>query len=119
MPFTVRIHHDHPYLLVQAEGPAVLGDLCGAADLVATTARMRPCRRALLDLLAMQPTLSFTDHLQLGTHVAASLASLERVATVVTVEVRSGASEKAAQKSGLSLRTFTDLEQARRWIEAP
>jgi hypothetical protein len=117
MPFTVHIHHDQPYLVAVAEGPAVLGDLCGAADLVATTARMQGRRRALLDMRGMQPALSFTDHLQLGTHVAASLAALERVASLVTAEVRSGASEKAAQKSGLTLRTFTDLEEARRWLE--
>jgi hypothetical protein len=116
MPFAVEIHNDLPYLLVRAQGPATLADLCGAADLVATVARMNARRRALVDLLATEQHLPFTEHLQLGTYVAQALASLERVATVITSANRSGASEKAAQKSGLKLRTFLDLEEARHWI---
>lgn len=118
MSFSLRVHHDHPYLLVEGFGAARLADLAGAADLVGGIARMAGYRRALLDMQGMQPQLSFTDHLQLGAHVAGVLAALERVATVITPENRVGASEKAAQKSGLSLRTFTDLEQARQWLEA-
>jgi hypothetical protein len=117
MPFSVQVHHTLPFLLVQASGPAGLADLCGCADMVAGIAQRKGYRRALLDLHATQPQLSFTDHLQLGTHVAAALAALQRVATVISVENRSGASEKAAQKSGLALRTFTDHAQARGWIE--
>ena len=118
MPFVVQLHHGQPYLLAEVSGPAMLADLCGAADLVATAARLKGYRRALIDMLAMQPQLSFTDHLQLGTYVAAALDDLERVATVVTEQVRSGASEKAAQRSGLGLRAFTDGEEARRWLQA-
>jgi len=117
MSFVVQLHHDQPYLLAEVSGPAMLGDLCGAADLVATAARMKGHRRALIDMLGMQPQLSFTDHLQLGTYVAAALDDLERVATVVTEQVRSGASEKAAQRSGLDLRAFVDGEEARRWLQ--
>jgi hypothetical protein len=116
MPFLVQIDHDQPWLTAQVSGPATLADLCGAADLIATVARLKGYRRALIDMLAMQPHLSFTDHLQLGTYVAAALDDLERVATVVTEAVRSGASEKAAQKSGLGLRAFVDGEEARRWL---
>jgi hypothetical protein len=119
MPFAVQLLHDQPYLLARISGPAVLADLCGAADLIATVARLKGYRRALIDMLGMQPQLSFTDHLQLGSYVAAALDDLQRVATVVTVPVRSGASEKAAQKSGLGLRAFTDDDEARAWLAAP
>ena len=118
MPFLVQIDHDQPWLLAPVSGPATLADLCGAADLIATVARLKGYRRALIDMLAMEPHLSFTDHLQLGTYVAAALDDLERVATVVTEQVRSGASEKAAQRSGLGLRAFVDGEEARRWLAA-
>jgi hypothetical protein len=117
MPFLVQIHHDQAYLLAQVSGDATLADLCGAADMIATVARLKGYRRALIDMLDMQPRLSFTDHLQLGTYVAATLDDLERVATVVTEQVRSGASEKAAQKSGLGLRAFVDGHAAREWLE--
>ena len=118
MAFLVQIHHDGAYLLAQVSGPALLADLCGAADLIATVARLKGYRRALIDMLEMQPQLSFTDHLQLGTYVAAALDDLERVATVVTEQVRSGASEKAAQKSGLVLRAFIERSAAQEWLEA-
>ena len=118
MSFVVQLQHEHPYLLALVSGPATLADLCGAADLVATVARLKGYRRALIDMVGMQPRLSFTDHLQLGSYVAAALDDLERVATVVTAQVRSGASEKAAQKSGLGLRAFVDGDEARAWLTA-
>jgi hypothetical protein len=118
MAFAVQIHHGLPYVFVQATGEATLADLCGSADLVATLSRQKNYRRALVDMLGIRQHLSFTEHLQLGTYAANALAAMERVATVVTTENRSGTSEKAAQKSGLTLRTFTDLDEARRWIES-
>jgi len=46
------------------------------------------------------------------------LSRLEQVATVVAAANRKGTSEKAAQKLGLRLRTFTDLGEAIDWISA-
>lgn len=119
MPFSLSLRHGLPYLLVQISGPVVLADLCGSADLIATVARMGGQRRVLIDLLQTEVGLSFTDHLQLGTYIATALEAPERVATVVSTQNRSGTSEKAAQKSGLALRTFSDLQEARGWLEQP
>jgi hypothetical protein len=117
MPFTLTVaEHDPPYLLVEVAGPVALADLCAAADFVASLAQRRGLRRALLRMTDTQPNLAFTEHLQLGSYVAHALRLLERVATVVSVRDRVGTSEKAAQKSGLQLRTFTDLEDARAWL---
>lgn len=119
MPFSVTVHHDRPYLLVEVGGAASLTDLCGVADLIATVAGRAGYRRGLIDLLAMDvSSLSFTNHLTLGAYVAERLSSFERVATVVTPANRKGTSEKAAQKLGLRLRTFTDLAEAVDWISA-
>lgn len=117
MPFSLTVHHGRPHLLVQAGGVSTLADLCGAADLVAAVTAQAGYRRALLDLTATDPQLSFTQHLQLGAHVAQRLSGLERVATVVSPANRTGTSEKAAQKAGLRLRTFTDLAEAIAWLE--
>ena len=92
------------------------GRLCGLAELSARVAVSQGDRRALVDLLAVEPQLTFTEHLQLGAHVAESFAPLERVATLVPVRERKGTSEKAAQKHGLHLRTFTTLEEATAWL---
>ena len=114
--FTVSIDEEGPYLRAVARGPARLGHLCGLAQLSAQVAQAQGHKRALIDLLSVQPHLTFTEHLQLGAHVAESFALLERVATLVPAAERKGTSEKAAQKHGLHLRTFTTLEEATAWL---
>lgn len=115
-PFTVSVRHTLPYLLVEAAGPASLADLCAYMDFVGALARKKPYRRALMDLRAVDIELAFTDHITLGAHAAEKLRDLERVASVVDIKYRTGTSEKAAQKSGLNLRTFTSLADGIGWI---
>lgn len=119
MPFTTTVHHGLPYLLVEAAGPASLADLCGCAEMVASIAGRAGYRRALIDMTEIEVALSFTDHLQLGTHVAGCMAQLERVATVVTPANRKGTSEKAARKMGLDVKAFTERGEALAWIDSP
>lgn len=116
MHFTATVHHGPDYLLVEGAGPALLTDLCGYMDLVATVADKGRYRRAVLDLLRVEIALTFTEHLQLGAHAADRLRNLERVASVVSLQNRKGTSEKAAQKMGLRLRTFTSLAEGLQWI---
>jgi hypothetical protein len=70
----------------------------------------------VLDLLDVAIELAFTDHLQLGSYVAQQLQHVERVASLVPDRYRTGTSEKAAQKGGLLLRTFTDRDAAFAWV---
>jgi hypothetical protein len=116
MHFTATVQHDREYLLVKGSGPALLTDLCGFMDLVATVADKGNYRRAVLDLLDVEIALAFTEHLQLGAHAAQRLRTLERVASIVSLQNRKGTSEKAAQKMGLRLRTFTSLAEGLQWI---
>lgn len=116
MLFNVAVQHGGPYLLVVASGRAHLCDFFGLFDLAARVAQMKAHRRAIVDLLAVEPVLSFTEHLQLGAHVATALAGLDRVATVVDARFKTGTSEEAAQKHGLNLRTFVDIHEATEWL---
>ena len=116
MPFTVTVDHSHEYLLVKASGVALLADLYGYMDLVATIATNMGNRRAVLDLQDVQINLGFTDHLNLGVYASDRLRNLKRVASVVSPENRTGTSEKAAQQMGLQLKTFTSLGEAMEWI---
>jgi hypothetical protein len=118
MHFTATVHHQPGLLLVVGAGPALLTDLCGFMDLVGTVATRSGYHRALMNLVNVQIALSFTEHLHLGAHAADRLRSLERVASVVSLQNRKGTSEKAAQKSGLQLRTFTSLEDGMAWVNA-
>lgn len=116
MHFTATVHHGPDYLLVEGSGPALLTDLCGFMDLVATVAQRSRYRRAVLDLTGVEIALSFTEHLHLGAYAAERLRNLERVASVVSVQNRKGTSEKAAQKLGLRVRTFTSFDEGLQWI---
>jgi hypothetical protein len=118
MPFRITVHHAATHLAIACEGPAALGDLCGAIDLASGLAARQGYRLAVLDLLGVEVDLGFTDHLQLGTYAAERLGALARVASVVPARYRTGISEKAAQKSGLHLRTFADVDEALRWVLA-
>lgn len=116
--FTVSVRRDGHLLVVSATGHANLGDLLGLADLVARVSSTDGIARVLIDLLGVDHQLSFTQHLSLGAHVSQVAAGLDRVATVVPLALRTGTSEKAAQKLGANLRTFTELESALQWLRA-
>ena len=114
--FRVSAHRGLPYLLVEGCGPATLAELCAFMDFVAALAHWTHRDRAVLDLLQVEISLSFTEHLHLGSYAAERLRQLERVASVVPQRYRTGSSEKAAQKSGLHLRTFTSLDEGVAWV---
>jgi len=116
MALDVSVVREAGLLAVKGRGAATLPDLKGFADLIATICREEHRQFVLVDLLHVEQSLTFTEHLQLGVYIAERLGFLTRMATVVPVEARSGNSERAAQKSGLRLRTFTDMAQARAWL---
>jgi hypothetical protein len=118
MHFSVTVTCRPGDLLLVAGGPATLADLCGLASLGGTVCSKASQGRALVDLRQTEPQLSFTDHLQLGGHFAEAFGAVAKVATVVSPRDRVGTSEKAAQKSGLKLRTFVDVDEAEDWLAA-
>jgi hypothetical protein len=83
MLFNVAVQPQGRYLLVTTSGPAELPELCALADFPAAVARRRGCKRALFDLLALQPVLTPPQHIELGEHIAATLAGFERIAVVL------------------------------------
>jgi len=116
MPFAVAIAHERDHLAVSASGPAKLADVLGLIDLTATIAKMAGHRRVLLNMLHVEIAFAFTEHLQLGAYAAERLGAMERVASIVDPRLRIGTSEKAAQKMGLQLRTFTSLDEGVQWL---
>jgi len=116
MSFVVRVHREDGVLIAQASGSASLADLCGMASMIGVTTSRSNERRAVLDVQAVDIGLAFTEHLHLGTFVAEQLHHLERVASIVPERYRTGTSEKAAQKGGLLLNTFTDRDLAMAWV---
>ena len=115
----VSLIREDVLLVVKARGVATLADFKGFSDLIATVCREEQRTHALVDLLDAKQELAFTDHLQLGLYIAERLGFLEKMATVVPADARSGNSERAAQKAGLHLRTFSDMAEAREWLLQP
>jgi hypothetical protein len=113
----VSLQREDALVVVKARGVATLADFKGFSDLIATVCKEEQRTHALVDLLDVKQELSFTDHLQLGLYIAERLGFLEKMATVVPAQDRSGNSERAAQKSGLHLRTFTDMAAAKEWLQ--
>jgi hypothetical protein len=117
MALDVSVTRESELLAVKGRGTAALADLKGFADLIATICREEQRQLVLVDLLDVSQSLTFTEHLQLGVYIAERLGFLTRMATVVPAQARSGNSERAAQKSGLKLRTFTSMGEARTWLD--
>jgi hypothetical protein len=117
MALGVTVQREADLLVVVGQGRASLADLKGFADMIATVCADGQCSRVLVNLLEVDQDLAFTDHLQLGVYIADKLAFLSKMATVVPGQYRSGNSERAAQKSGLKIRTFLSLTEARDWLD--
>ena len=115
MAFSLTVHHG-PYLLLVATGEAMVCDVLGMLDMAAQAAKHQKYTRAMFDLMAVKIDFSFSDHVMIGMRAAEVLKGMERVATVVNTDFRVGTSERAAQKDGLALQTFTDLTQASEWL---
>ena len=116
MGLAVSVQREPGLLLVVGQGRATLADLKGFADLIATICTEEQRTRVLVNLLEVEQDLAFTDHIQLGVYIAEKLGFLQKMATVVPASQRSGNSERAAQKSGLKLRTFVSLDEANQWL---
>jgi len=119
MAFTVSIEAEPSYLMITAAGAAGLGELIGFIALAGAVASHRDVRRALLNLAKVEPDLIFTERLQFGVQASGVLGRLEKVAAVVPSGHLDGPGAKAAQLSGLHIRTFLDLADAADWIQQP
>jgi hypothetical protein len=115
MLFNAAVQSQGAYLLVTTSGPAELPELCALADFPAAVARRRGCKRALFDLLALRPILTPPEHVELGEHIASTLAGFERIA-VVLADPADWVAANAAAAKGLPLRTFSTLHEAEEWL---
>jgi hypothetical protein len=116
MPLQLTVHHDLPYLLVEVSGVAQLADHRGIVELIACICADTGCRKCLLDMRSMQAAdLSFTEQLQLGTHIGEKLGGTQRLAIVVAPDLKKGVSLKVAKKLGAHAHSFTDIDKAIEW----
>lgn len=116
MPLKYQMSRLPRYVRFDVTGQASLADM---DSLIAAVGQASAGdRRALVNLLAVRENLKFTDHYAIGELVARRLSHLERLASVVAAERRTGTSEKVATAHGTVLRVFVDEREACAWLAA-
>jgi hypothetical protein len=114
MPLKFQISRLPRFVRFDVTGDACLGDIDGLIDRIRdeTTGD----KRVLVDLSQVRENLKFTDHYAIGELVVRRLAHLERLASVVRADRRTGTSEKVAAAQGTALRVFVDQREACDWL---
>ena len=118
MQFRVAIEGTDPYLLVRAEGAAALPQLRALAAFVSELCNHEAHCLVLADLSAVQPDLSFTDHLQFAMTVTALLKQVKVLAAVVPPGYLDAPAARAARLAGMNVGTFLDRQAAFTWLDA-
>ena len=116
MPLQYEIKHLPQLVIYEVTGQAKLEDMHRLIDEVAEATLRSGTRRVLVNLLALRENLKFTDHYAIGEQVARKLGHLDRLASVVPGNRRTGTSEKVANAQGTLLRVFTDEAEALAWV---
>jgi hypothetical protein len=114
--FTMSIESTHPYLTVNAAGPAGLEELSDLVAFIAEIAKDGGHTQVLANLCELEPTMSFTDHLRFGALVWEVLGGLEQMAAVVPPGYLDGAAVRAAKLAGMPMHMFPDLATATQWL---
>jgi hypothetical protein len=116
MPLTHHINRLNGVVVFDVQGEASLESLHELIDAVARSTQGGDDKRVLVNLLAVDEHLKFTDHYSLGEQVARKLGHLARLASVVRAERRTGTSEKVANAQGMQLRVFVSVPAAMDWL---
>lgn len=117
MPLHLRYEPLPGLLRLEVSGEATLADVIALTASLADETRRGAYTRALVDLRAVKHGLKFTDHYSVGEEVARKLAHLERLASVVPAERKTGITEKVANAQGMRLRVFVDEAAAMAWLQ--
>lgn len=116
MPLTFQLSRLPRFVRFDVTGDASLADMHSLIDAVRDASAAD--RRALVNLVNVRENLKFTDHYAIGELVVRRLNHLERLASVVPAQRRTGTSEKVAAAQGTALRVFVDDQEACAWLAA-
>lgn len=118
MPLDIKLTPMDGFLSVKAVGRATLQDMFDMISLIAAEVSRTGDRRVLVDQTEIEEEFRFTDHFAIGERVVTICGNLEKAASVVRGERRTGTSEKVAQKKGVQLRVFVSCDEALAWLNA-
>ena len=106
------------FVRFEVSGEATLAEMDRLIDDVAQVTAAAGDSRVLVNLLGVREHLKFTDHYAIGELVARRLSHLQRLASVVPGNRRTGTSEKVANAQGTALRVFVSEAEAGAWLVA-
>ncbi|MBA3773571.1 MAG: STAS/SEC14 domain-containing protein [Ramlibacter sp.] len=102
----------------KASGDATLQDIFALIDEVADESIRMGSKRLLIDLTQVRQSFKFTGHFAIGERAALSLGHLEKVASLVAEDRRTGTSEQVARQRGMQLRVFVAEDEAITWLKS-
>src|SRR5689334_25214656 len=114
MPLSVSVDHGPRFLQITCVGPAKVAAWFGAFSMAAAVASRDGYTRVLVDMLTVDFELTPVERQEVGSFGANLLAGFERVACVLPRVLYTGEAERTAQRLGLAVRSFEELEPAMR-----
>jgi hypothetical protein len=116
MLFSISVDHGPKFLQITCVGPATVADWFGIFGLAAAVASRSGETRILIDMLGVDFEFSPEQRDEIGSHGARVLSGFERVASVIPRALYTGRAEDTAQRHGLEVQSFADLEPAMKWV---
>jgi hypothetical protein len=118
MSLSFKVEHREGYAVVRVDGEPSLGQFLSFLHLIGVETSAWSVKRVLFDLRGVRTLTTFTDHYAVGEEVARQLKHLHRIASLVTPDRITRASEKTARQSGINITVFTDEGEAIAWLTA-
>lgn len=116
MAFDIRFSYRSHFTVAEVLGEATLANFTHLIAKLHMDSKEKNYRRVLVNLQRTVGVPAFTEQFRIGEMVARRLSHMERVASVVRAEDRTGTSQKVAQAMKMELRVFTDTEAAADWL---
>ena len=118
MPFTLNYFPGGRLAVAEVSGLAFVEDAQEVLARIAQATREHGDKRLLINLLDVVGTMERRDHQLLGKLVAAHLAHMEKVASLVPEEKITRVSQETAMGLGMQLRVFASIGDAIEWLAA-
>jgi hypothetical protein len=116
--FDVAVKQMADHTLIRISGLPSHEQLLSLAHLMGVDSGGWASDCALVDLRDVATPFTPEQQFELGREVAASLAHMRKLASVVPPSRVTHVSEKAAQREGTNLRVFDSVEAALAWLRA-
>ncbi|TWO73119.1 STAS/SEC14 domain-containing protein [Caenimonas sedimenti] len=118
MSFDVLIQRDAHFMRVKVAGHPSLDQLLSLFHLLAVESETWVHNTLLVDLRRVESQFTEAEQAEVGREVAASLAHLRRIASVVPTHRLTRISERAAKQNGMDVCVFDVEDDAIDWLAA-